>query len=158
MSLRTCAVLAAACVAFTCQTRVAPPSASTPSQHTPGYLGIGFSVDNVSGAVTVLQVMAGSPADTGGLRIADVVDALDGVPIRASSHRSALEQFAGVAAVDEPLSVVVLRDGGTVELTVTPTEPPEGTKEHNLSALQCVDGGRRLEDPFESVFSLTSVQ
>ena len=65
---------------------------------------------------SVAQVVAGSPAESGGLQAGDKIVRIGDVAIESFDHlRSIVEQSAGI-----PLAFVVERGGGEVALTVTP--------------------------------------
>ena len=86
---------------------------------------IGVSIENVSdemqgfglpqGAV-IRSVAGGSPADKAGLRVNDIVTAVNGEPITGSSDLKAKVSESDIGA---ELSLTVYRQGESVELTLT---------------------------------------
>ena len=63
--------------------------------------------------------MPDSPADRAGLRPEDLVLALDGTPIAAVED---LQRLMAEELIDEPVDVVVLRQGRRRELEIVPAE------------------------------------
>jgi S1-C subfamily serine protease len=74
-----------------------------------------------SGGLEVLEVVEGSPAARAGLRPGDVVVSLDGMPIEGAGD---LQRLMLGPVIGKPLSLRILRDGGAVDVTVTPVELP----------------------------------
>ncbi len=98
-----------------------------------GFLGVGMqpirlpsalatSLDlGGEGAVMVLGVEPGGPADTGGLLMGDVVVALDGTRVEDTDD---VQSALGGERIGSPLRVTVVRAGALAELTVTVGEWP----------------------------------
>ncbi len=91
-----------------------------------GYLGIrtedvvpvvGGDVEEQPGA-RILAVIPGEPAETAGLRAGDVVTAFDGHRVRS---RRDLQFRIASAEPGQTVPVTVIRDGRTLEMTVTPS-------------------------------------
>jgi len=91
-----------------------------------GYMGIGisdvtpenakfFHVDNNEGAV-VSQVESGSPAEKAGLKVGDVITALDGQKV---SDASQLQIEVGQKQPGSSIKLEVLRDGKSTSIPVT---------------------------------------
>ena len=79
------------------------------------YLGVSVTEADASAGVEVAEVRAGSPADTAGLEVGDVVVSVDGAEVSAPSELQ--------AAIDdhtpgESLPLGILRDGESSRLTV----------------------------------------
>ena len=85
--------------------RPLPPRAARELGHTDG--------------VEVLSVVAGSPADRGGIQIEDILVTLDGEP---TSDVGQLQRLMTAARIDREVPVVVVRRGRAVRLRVRPTE------------------------------------
>jgi S1-C subfamily serine protease len=69
--------------------------------------------------VEVLSVVAGSPADRGGIQIEDILVTLDGEP---TSDVGQLQRLMTAARINREVPVVVVRRGRVVSLRVRPTE------------------------------------
>jgi S1-C subfamily serine protease len=69
--------------------------------------------------VEVLSVVAGSPADLGGVRIEDILVTVDGEP---TPDVGQLQRVMTAARIGREVPVVVVRRGRTVHLRVRPTE------------------------------------
>jgi M6 family metalloprotease-like protein len=80
-----------------------------------GYLGARFAAD-AAGKLAVADVPADSPAGQAGLKVGDVVTALDGMPI---ARLEALRSFIQAKTPGDSLKLTVLRDGKELELTAT---------------------------------------
>ncbi|MEE8419349.1 MAG: trypsin-like peptidase domain-containing protein [Dehalococcoidales bacterium] len=66
--------------------------------------------------VLIGEVVPGSPAETGGIEVDDIIISMDGQEIRTVEE---LSSFLGeFASPDQAVSVVLLRDGASLELTV----------------------------------------
>jgi putative serine protease PepD len=89
-----------------------------------GYLGVqlGKRVDGGSGAL-VVEVVAGSPADTAGLRVNDVVVAVAGAPI---TGQAALIATIRDHRPGDSLALDVRRNGAKLALTAVLAERPTG--------------------------------
>jgi putative serine protease PepD len=89
-----------------------------------GYLGVqlGTRTDGGSGAL-VEQVVASSPAGTAGLRVGDVVVAVDGAPI---SGQAALVATIRDHRPGESLRIDIRRGGTALTLTAVLVERPTG--------------------------------
>lgn len=98
-------------------------SGSTPNQsRTQGYLGIGLGDrrDGGSGAV-ITEVQADSPADKAGLKVNDVVVAINGKTV---TGQGALIAAIRDAAPGDKVTITVDRDGDKKELVATLTTRP----------------------------------
>ncbi len=71
----------------------------------------------------VARVFSGSPAQRAGLRPGDVITSVDGKPV---DSREAFSTFTATAAPNQPISVVVSRDGSPRTVQVRATDPPSG--------------------------------
>jgi S1-C subfamily serine protease len=67
----------------------------------------------------VVEVVPGSPAFQGGLRGADLILELDGVPV---SGMDDLQRLMDAGAIGRSIQVTVHRDGRTFKIPVAPTE------------------------------------
>jgi S1-C subfamily serine protease len=67
----------------------------------------------------VAQVVAGSPAATAGLRVGDIVLAVDGKDIASSTG---IQQLMVEAAIGRPIEVTVWRNGALVDVIAVPRE------------------------------------
>jgi S1-C subfamily serine protease len=67
--------------------------------------------------VPVTSVLAGSPADRGGLKAGDVITTLDG---RWTASITDVYAAAADTEPGQPAEVVILRDGKEMTLTITP--------------------------------------
>jgi S1-C subfamily serine protease len=70
-------------------------------------------------AVEVVEVVAGSPAERGGLRAEDLIVSIDGV---ATPRVDDVQRLMVADRIGRTVDVVVVRDGRGVQLRVTPTE------------------------------------
>jgi S1-C subfamily serine protease len=77
-------------------------------------------VPEVNGVV-VVDVLKDSPADNGGLRPCDLIEAIDG---RSVKNPSEVQLAVDRGRVNQPLQVRVQRGGRNVDLTVRPAELP----------------------------------
>lgn len=80
-----------------------------------------FGIDNNSGAV-IAQVVAGSTADKAGVKVGDVVMAVNGREVRGSSD---LRNRIGMLRVGEKVTLKLLRDGKPHEISTTIAEAPQ---------------------------------
>ena len=69
-------------------------------------------------AVLVTDTIAGSPARRAGLRAGDIILALGTTVVTGVDE---LQRVLTAAAIDHPMTVVLLRDGVQMDLTLTPT-------------------------------------
>jgi len=83
----------------------------------PGFLGVyGVEADDRAG-VAVSEVYAGGPAAAAGLRVGDVITAVDGAP---TPTMDALGERLGACAAGDAITLTVVREGGeALELEVT---------------------------------------
>jgi S1-C subfamily serine protease len=72
----------------------------------------------------VAQVVAGSPADSAGLRVGDVVVAVDG---KDAATTTAVQQLMVEGAIGRRLEVTVWRNGALVDVVAIPRELAEST-------------------------------
>ncbi len=87
----------------------------------------------VANTVQIIEVQAGSPAETSGLKAGDIIRKINGEQINTSDQlRTVVQQNLG-----KEISMTVERDGQMVEIRTTPrVKPPE-----NQGALGIVMGG-----------------
>jgi S1-C subfamily serine protease len=69
--------------------------------------------------IEVVQIMAGSPAASAGLRAEDLILDVDDVPIRGMDD---LQRVMDSSAIDRSVPLRVYRNGRVLELSVTPVE------------------------------------
>jgi serine protease Do/serine protease DegQ len=74
-----------------------------------------FGLRQAKGAL-VSGVMAGSPADRGGVRQEDIIIAFNGVEVKDPAH---LQRLVAEAGIGRPIKVTVFRDGRNLDLTMT---------------------------------------
>lgn len=86
-----------------------------------GYLGIGFSVDQGTGVLTVRQILPDSPAAVAEVRVADELVQVEKEDVRFPSHRAALEFLSEKARVGVSLALTVIREGSRLESTWFPS-------------------------------------
>lgn len=84
-------------------------------------LASAFGIDNKSGAV-IAQVVAGSPADKSGIKVGDVVMAINGREVRGAGD---LRNRVGLLRIGEKVNLKLLRDGKARDLTVVVAEAPQ---------------------------------
>lgn len=70
-------------------------------------------------AVRIGELEPGGPADVGGLRVGDVITALDGIPVAGSDD---LVRLLGAERIGRAVEVSVLRAGRIERVTVVPRE------------------------------------
>lgn len=95
---------------------------NTNQSRTQGYLGIGLGdrTDGGSGAV-IAEVQADSPADKAGLKVNDIVIAINGKTV---TGQGSLIAAIRDAAPGDKVTITVMRDGSKKELTATLTTRP----------------------------------
>lgn len=88
-----------------------------------GRAWLGVAMDETPAGVVVREVIPGSPAETAALQAGDLLDAIDGAPVRTSIDvvERVLNQGIGGR-----MSIRVLRAGTTVTVTAVLTEAPAG--------------------------------
>lgn len=74
-----------------------------------------FGLRQARGAL-VSGVMAGSPADRGGIRQEDIIIAFNGTEVKDPAH---LQRLVAEAGIGRPVKVTVFRDGRALELSMT---------------------------------------
>lgn len=77
-----------------------------------------FGLDQAAG-VRVLEVVKGSPAAQGGLRVDDTIVAIDALPVDSVD---ALQRSLDASRIDRAVKITVLRGVQRLELDVTPVE------------------------------------
>lgn len=86
---------------------------------------IGLSASDPTGigqqGARVVRINEGSPAEQAGIRVGDLVTAIDGEPV--SSTESLVAQVRA-GRVGEPIELTIVRDGETQNITVTPVAAP----------------------------------
>jgi C-terminal processing protease CtpA/Prc len=114
--------------------KVEPPKPPAPEKKARGYLGIrpaDLSEDEkkdlgVKNGFKIDEVLAGTPAEKGGLKADDVVTSINGKPVDAAQDVPPIIQAAGAGAT---LKMEVVREGKKKTLDVTlgrhPDEPAE---------------------------------
>jgi serine protease Do len=88
----------------------------------------------------VSRVFPGSPAASAGLRIGDVITAVDGKPV---DSREAFSTFIATARAGQPVSVTLSRNGNSQTLQIRPSDPPSGL---GLRILEEIAGLRVAEE------------
>ena len=84
-------------------------------------LASAFGIDNNAGAV-IAKVVAGSTADKAGVKVGDVVMAVNGREVRGSGD---LRNRIGMLRIGEKVTLKLLRDGKPREITATVAEAPQ---------------------------------
>ena len=69
----------------------------------------------------VIEVVGNSPASRGGIQACDLIREVNGTKVQDTSQ---VQLAVDRGRVGQVMSIVVERDGETVELTVTPEELP----------------------------------
>jgi S1-C subfamily serine protease len=110
---------------------VAGALAGTPA--TPGWLGLGFTVQRGSEKdapswIYVQRLAPGGPAARAGLHVQDLITAIDGKPIRFADTADALAYFASLAP-GKVLTFSVVRQHRNLSVRVRATEVPEEYRE-----------------------------
>jgi S1-C subfamily serine protease len=77
-----------------------------------------FALGSASG-VHVMEIVKGSPAALGGLRVGDRIVAVDGVAV---DNVDGLQRTLDASRIDKPVTVAVLRGTQKVDLELTPVE------------------------------------
>lgn len=72
-------------------------------------------------AVEVISVESGAPAEAAGVRIGDLIVAIDGRPVETVDD---LHRVLGPAAIGRALTIALARDGRRVDATIVPREGP----------------------------------
>ena len=88
-----------------------------------GYLGI--KIDGGDGAVRITEVVAGAPAEKGGLKADDVVTKLDGKEVKD------LQDFVTAVRAHKPgdkITLTVKRGDKEMEIKITAGEAPDQDK------------------------------
>ena len=98
-------------------------------------LASAFGIDNNAGAV-IAQVVAGSTADKAGVKIGDVVMAVNGREVHGSGD---LRNRIGMLRIGDKVTLKLLRDGKPRELTVTVAEATQ-TKQAGKQIFSKLDG------------------
>jgi serine protease Do len=92
----------------------------------------------------VVRVFDGSPASTAGLRVGDVITAVDG---RSVDSRESFSTATATATTGTPLTLSILREGRSQSLTLRPAEPPGSlglTILAEIAGLSVADESRRV--------------
>ena len=107
-----------------------PPVPPLAARSDAGWLGIRFGVRSLRegpGATTtadtirILQVIPGSPAETGGAQAGDLVTHLQG----ESASPQALQRHVASLRPEDPFRMQVIRDGRSMDLTLKAGERPD---------------------------------
>ncbi|MBO4366377.1 MAG: S41 family peptidase [Clostridia bacterium] len=82
------------------------------------YAGIGANVtmDPETEGLYVYRVLPNGPADRAGLKAGDIITAVEGIDVQASTYAEAVAAVAGEP--DTPVSLTLLRDGNAMALQV----------------------------------------
>ncbi|MCD8078790.1 MAG: S41 family peptidase [Lachnospiraceae bacterium] len=96
------------------------------------YVGIGVAVqqDTTTMAITVLTVYAGSPAEASGMEKGDILQAVDGTDITQEELSDVVNRIRGEEGTQ--VTVTVLRDGETLDLTMTRESLDKVTVEYEM--------------------------
>ncbi len=96
------------------------------------YVGIGVAVeqDTETLAITALTVYSGSPAEGAGMQSGDILKAVDGKDISGEILSDVVDQIRGEEGSE--VTVTVLRDGETLDLTMTRTAMEMETAEYEM--------------------------
>jgi carboxyl-terminal processing protease len=86
------------------------------------YTGVGLDVSLDDGKVTVVEPLAGAPAEQAGIMPGDVVVSVDDVPVDESNIEETVNRMRGVAGTE--VTVGVLRDGSEQPLRFALTRKP----------------------------------
>lgn len=121
------------------------PAAEEPAV---GFLGIGFEqLTGEPNPVRVFALYPGGPAERAGLRVGDLIVALDGGALRPLDHREALAAFRRFRPGEEVV-VTVQRGDRTFEASVTATDLPPEVARHQERMLnastESADGAMQL--------------
>lgn len=106
----------------------------------PGYFGMGYSIASESGALVVEHVVPGSPAETGGVRVGDVIRRIAGAEVRFVAYRDAVAFLARVAVVGRPTSLEILGNARPVSLTLVAAPRPADLDRQNDQIVRRLDG------------------
>jgi serine protease Do len=69
----------------------------------------------------VVRVFEGSPADVAGIESGDVITAVGGRPVES---RESFSTHVATAAAGQPITISIMRDGNTRNITIRPVDPP----------------------------------
>jgi C-terminal processing protease CtpA/Prc len=83
-----------------------------------GFVGVELDKDPETGALKVLRVVPGSPAEASGIQAGDVLFALNGVQIR-NDNEKALEKARKEWKPGQSVTYTIKRDGADREVTLT---------------------------------------
>jgi S1-C subfamily serine protease len=126
------------------------------AQHHGARAFVGISLENTADGVRVVQVVAGSPAETAGLQAGDILTAINGTDIASASD--ARQAIIGLSAGDT-VSLSFTRDGEaqTVELTLVEAPERMGRGERGLRLLQQMSGIGLEYDQQTETWTVTEV-
>jgi C-terminal processing protease CtpA/Prc len=96
-----------------------------------GWVGVELDQDDTTGALTVSKVIPGSPAEGAGLQPGDVLDALNGVPIRKEND-TALEKARKEWKPGQTVTYTVKRAGSERQVTLTLAPMPADVLAHYI--------------------------
>ncbi len=113
---------------------VAAQTDDTIDESTP-FLGIAF--EEAENGVEIVQVVSGSPADDAGITVGDILITIDGESV---DFETVADVVAGYA-VDDTVTVELLREDETISLEITLGERPEAPEPPNRRN----DNNRRFE-------------
>ncbi|MCD8125794.1 MAG: S41 family peptidase [Lachnospiraceae bacterium] len=96
------------------------------------YVGIGVAVqqDTTTMVITVLTVYEGSPAEESGIEKGDVLQAVDGTDITQEELSDVVNRIRGEEGTE--VTVTVLRDGETLDFTITRKSVDKVTVEYEM--------------------------
>jgi membrane-associated protease RseP (regulator of RpoE activity) len=120
--------------------RAAGPVAAHPSGQEPGYLGmIAEDRQGAGNGLSVLEVIAGAPAEKAGLKAGDLVTAIDGQAVHGMQD---FERIVSVAPAGKQLAFQVSRAGQTqsVEVTLGQRPPPGQRRFEQFGPIPATDG------------------
>lgn len=118
------------------------PGAAEQPAGEPGYLGV-IADDRADAGrgVRIQDVVAGAPGDRAGLKVGDLITALDGQPVR---NMNELAATLGKARPDQRLNFTIDRAGKSRDVPVTLTRrPPPGQRPYEFGPLSTPPANRR---------------
>lgn len=82
---------------------------------------VGIWLNRADGGFRIMDIAMGGPADKGGLKAGDIVTAIDGSSVLATTL-SEIRRTLKLVAVGKPLTITAQRDNVTVLATITPRD------------------------------------
>jgi S1-C subfamily serine protease len=119
-------VLSLATVGVLTANASAPTPTPTAAQQTTGKGWLGVAIADSANGVTVQEVVSGSPADTAGLKVGDIIKAVDGTDVTTAQQ---LSDAIGAHAPGDQVTLSILSQGDTQphDVSVTLGEAPAQT-------------------------------